>query len=219
MLVKNFPSANLIPVPFPTTKYNNKPTSISPYPVYEYAASMFFTKDCKQPEIAMKWLNFLFTQQGQYLTNFGIEGQHYTLRNGKPAINDFYLRNPDGRSPSDVQRYIGCRPSIPFYMSRDFEEQIKALDPFSAASIPIVRAASRPPSFPSVMASPQEVNALRAVQSDFDTFVTEQISKFIMGERPIEEYDRFMSELDGMGLQEILKVKQAQYDRYKNMIK
>jgi putative aldouronate transport system substrate-binding protein len=219
LLVTNSPNANLIPVPFPTTKYNNKPTSVSPYPVYEYAASMFITKDCKQPEIAIKWLNFLFSQQGQYLTNFGVEGQHYTLQNGRPVINDFYLHNPDGRAPSEVQRYIGCRPSIPFLMSRDFEEQIKQLDPFSAASIPIIRAASRPPSFPSVMPSPQEVSALRAVQADFDTFVSEQVSKFIMGERPIAEYDRFMNELDGMGLQDILKVKQAQYDRYRNMTK
>jgi putative aldouronate transport system substrate-binding protein len=218
LLTRNNPNANLIPISYPISKYTNKPIAMSPRPA-GYSEALFITKDCKQPEIAMKWLNFIFTQQGQYLTNFGIEGQHYTLQNGKPVINDFYLHNPNGWAPSEVQRYIGCRPSISFFMSRDFEEQIKRIDPFSTVSIPIIQEASRPPSFPNVMPFPQEASSLRAVQADFDTFVTEQIAKFIMGERPIAEYDRFMNELDDMGLQDILKVKQTQYDRYKNMTK
>jgi len=214
LLVKNHPEANLVPAPFPTSSYNSKPTSISPYPTYEYAASMFISKDCKQPEIAMKWLNFLFTPAGKNLTNFGIEGANYTMQNGQAVINDFYLHNPDGLAPSEVQRYIGCRPSIPFYMSKEYELQIKMLDPFSAASVPFIQVASRPPSFPSVMPSSAEVSSLRAIQADFDTFVTEQIAKFVLGERPIGEYDQFMKELDSRGLPDILKVKQAQYDRY-----
>jgi len=217
MLVRNEPNAKLVPAPFPTTRFNSKPTTISPYSCYEYGASMFITKDCRQPEIAMKWLNFLFTPAGMNLTNFGVEGVHFDLVNGKAVINDFYLKNPNGMAPAEVQRHIGCRPSIPFYMSRDYEEQIKMLDPLTADAIPLTFVASRPPTFPSVMPSPQEVSSLRSIQADFDTFVSEQISKFILGERPIGEYDRFITELDSRGLQDILRVKQAQYDRYRVM--
>ena len=39
---------------------------------------------CTQPELAVQWMDFWFTEEGARLANFGTEGISYTLVNGKP---------------------------------------------------------------------------------------------------------------------------------------
>ncbi|MFD1956065.1 ABC transporter substrate-binding protein [Paenibacillus thailandensis] len=41
---------------------------------------------CKDPVRAIKFLDFLASEEGQILNNWGIEGKHYTMENGKRTI-------------------------------------------------------------------------------------------------------------------------------------
>ena len=38
--------------------------------------------------------------------------------------------------------------------------------------------------------------------------------KFIAGEKPMEEFDAFVQTVEGMGVEEIVQIKQDSYDRY-----
>lgn len=42
----------------------------------------FISKNCKDPEKAIKFISFLMTEEGQKLTYLGVEGEHYTWQNG-----------------------------------------------------------------------------------------------------------------------------------------
>jgi putative aldouronate transport system substrate-binding protein len=38
------------------------------------------TRDCKTPDIAMKWINYVWgTEEGVRLNEFGLEGKSYTV--------------------------------------------------------------------------------------------------------------------------------------------
>ncbi|WP_199614189.1 ABC transporter substrate-binding protein [Paenibacillus alkalitolerans] len=50
------------------------------------------TTDCEDPVRAIKFLDFLASEEGQVLINWGIEGKHYNVENGKRVI------------PADVQK-------------------------------------------------------------------------------------------------------------------
>jgi putative aldouronate transport system substrate-binding protein len=52
------------------------------------------TKDCKDPVRAIKFLDFLASEEGQVLDNWGIEGKHYVIKDGKRVV------------PEDVQKRI-----------------------------------------------------------------------------------------------------------------
>lgn len=52
------------------------------------------TKECKDPVRAIKFLDFLASEQGQILLNWGIEGKHYTMQDGKRIV------------PKDVQNRV-----------------------------------------------------------------------------------------------------------------
>ena len=56
-------------------------------------ATASVTASCKNVELAIRWLNFLYTPVGMELANWGIEGQNYEIVDGKkqylPAMWDY----------------------------------------------------------------------------------------------------------------------------------
>ncbi|MFJ5759900.1 ABC transporter substrate-binding protein [Neobacillus sp. NPDC093182] len=46
------------------------------------------TVDCEDPVAAIKFLDYLASEEGQILQNWGIEGEHYTIEDGKRVISD-----------------------------------------------------------------------------------------------------------------------------------
>lgn len=60
----------------------------------------------------------------------------------------------------------------------------------------------------------EEQRVLNDVYPDIHTYVTDEIPKFISGQRDIAEFDQFKDDVEKMGIQEVLEVYQAAYDRY-----
>lgn len=52
---------------------------------------MFLPKTCKDPEAAIRFLDYLNSNEGQLLAYYGIEGTHYTMVNGKPRATAEWL--------------------------------------------------------------------------------------------------------------------------------
>lgn len=69
--------------------------------------SIFITTSCENPELAAKWLDFQYSEQGELLNWYGIEGETYELDDqGIPQFTDTVLNDPNGTSPGDVlQKY------------------------------------------------------------------------------------------------------------------
>jgi len=52
-------------------------------------SGIFITKKCKDPGRAIKFMEFMWSEEGSKLTNWGIEGNHYTLdSNGFPVWSE-----------------------------------------------------------------------------------------------------------------------------------
>ena len=50
--------------------------------------------------------------------------------------------------------------------------------------------------------------------SEVNTYASECIVKFIMGQMDLNEFDAFVENMNGMGLQRAIEIQQAAYDRY-----
>lgn len=67
-------------VPFPESSYITSDTGWS---------ALFITKNCKNPEAAIKMMQWMFSEEGQYATQMGRKGIEYTLNeNGLPEFSD-----------------------------------------------------------------------------------------------------------------------------------
>jgi len=64
------------------------------------------TKACKDPVAAIKFLDFLASDEGQVLINWGVQGKHYTVQGGKRVIPAAMQKIKTG-DPATFQRTTG----------------------------------------------------------------------------------------------------------------
>ena len=171
----------------------------------------------KNKELAARLLDYNFTEEGHLLQHFGVEGETYTIEDGVPTFTDFVLNNPDGRSMSEVlSDYTHTTYSVPgFSNSEAFKQQLtypQQLDALEKWSDTDEDAHQMPPlSMPT-----EELNEYNKIMNDIDTYVNEVTSEFIMGVRPISDFDEYFETLKSLGIERALELKQAAYERYLN---
>jgi len=206
----------------------NPPKGPNAEPFYEMGPpigqAFGISKDAKNPDIAMKWLDYIYaSEEGARLVTFGIEGLSYTVENGKPKYTDWVSNNPDKLAFNDALRSLGALPTTPFLRMREgfhSAQPIAALekDPPLAAQVNKVKKYIVP-SYPKILGTQEEVEELTRLESDVNTFVEETIVKFITGRSPLTEWDTFVKNTKSMGVDRILTIRQAQYDRYLKALK
>ncbi|MBQ8095369.1 MAG: ABC transporter substrate-binding protein, partial [Clostridia bacterium] len=74
--------------------------------------------------------------------------------------------------------------------------------------------------FPTVYSTTDEASIISMYLVDIETYVNERAVAFICGYSDIDtEFDSYLETLKNMQIEELIKVKQAQYDRYATAMK
>lgn len=177
------------------------------------------TSACEDPELLALWLDYHFTEEGQLLSNYGMEGGSFEYdAEGKPQFNDFVTKNPDGLNfKQTTSTYIlYATPSL-FDADCQFEalygaEGTEAIKTYSAQECDNTWA------MPSNMTySDEESETLyqSGAIADMDTTAAEYILKFVTGALDIDEnWDTYVSAIEDLGLEECISAKQSALDRY-----
>jgi putative aldouronate transport system substrate-binding protein len=172
------------------------------------------TKDSRNPELAMRWINFVYgSDEGVTLNEWGIEGLSYQVVNGKKQYTDFVINNPNGLDPYNALRSLGASDTI---FVRTPAEVYTALNagspaiPFAERLLPY-----RVEPFPAIMLSDEHQSIVDRIQPDIQTYSNETRLKFLIGEIPLSEWDNYVRTVNSMGLEQLREVRQWQYDRGK----
>ena len=173
------------------------------------------TKNCKNPEAAIKWLDYvMYSRDSARLMTLGIEGQTYNVVDGKEVMTDFITHNPDGLGPVEALRSLGGWQYFPFRLYSEYVTLLKMSDPEhverAKAYIPFIV-----PKFEVGIATEDEMDTISRKLIDINTYQEEMYTKFILGEEPLDNWGKFVDQIKGMGIDEVLTVYQAQYDRTK----
>lgn len=177
----------------------------------EYA----ITKDCKDSAAAIKWIDYVYaSEEGLRLQAAGIEGKSYNMVDGKPVLSDWTLHHPDGIDPLNALRSLGAGGSVLYNQPWEIGEQLYTEDAlaFADQAKPYVQE-----TFPRILGTVEEENRIFAIMADMKTYCDEMIVKFAIGQEPLDGFDKFVDMLNGMGLEELLSIKQTQYDRLQEM--
>ena len=67
---------------------------------------------------------------------------------------------------------------------------------------------------PAVTMTVDEANEYASLFNDIDSYMKEQISLFIQGKRSLDEYPEYRATLESMGIERMIELEQAAYDRY-----
>lgn len=176
------------------------------------------TTSSKQPENAMKFLDYIMaSKEGSRYMAFGIEGKSWEMVDGEPRFTDWAVNHPDGLSLTNALRTLGAFPTVPWirgtegYLA-DQPEAILALKPELKEKADYIND-YLVPAAPLGLPTAEETGSISSIQTDIGTYLEENLFQFIMGDKEID-WDKFRSDLKAIGIDKVLEVKQAQYDRY-----
>lgn len=170
--------------------------------------------DCKYPEIAMKLWNYLYSEEGSLLANYGIEGDTFNYVDGKPQVSDKITNNAD-YSMSQAQALYLMPPSRfggLYDWTRELasvpEKDVKAFDIWSEADDSYI--------IPSrISLSSEEASEFAKLNAEITTYMEENSVKFITGVLDIDtEWDNYVQQLKDLGVERAIEIKQAALERF-----
>lgn len=166
----------------------------------------------------LKLVNWLYSEEGQLLYNWGEEGVAYELdANGEPQWTDLVVNNADGMNFMFASYLYATGVGSVFFpgvydMEKGFysydENQLAAVDTFATMN---ADDAWTLPTYVSLTI--EETLEYNSYATDLETYTEGMILKFIMGDEPMDNYDAFLQTCYDMGLQEMLDLYQVAYDR------
>lgn len=166
----------------------------------------------KNPEKILTFFDWLYSEEGADLTNYGIAGEHYTKVDGVNIIKEEVINKyKDKEDPAREMQgelgtgflgmafYVDERPleiSSPPDLVRWGEEVVKYGQ--------YMKPEATDPPF-----NKEEIERLRTIRSQVDTLVDQEMDKFILGIRSLDDYDQFITELQNKGTIEMEQIYNA----------
>lgn len=165
----------------------------------------------------MKLINFLYSEEGQQLYNWGEEGVAFEYDdNGEPQWTDLVINNPDGLSFMFASYlYASGTGSVYFPSVYQIEKEyydakpgvLEAMETFDTQTDGAY-------SLPRYVALDSEAEEeYTSMATDMETYAEGMILRFITGEEPLENYDAFLQQCNDMGLERMTELYQEAYDR------
>jgi putative aldouronate transport system substrate-binding protein len=156
-------------------------------------------------------MDFIYSDQGIVLTNFGVEGQTYAMKNGKPEYLPAITSNPNGMGMHESLVSAGAQWKIGMVQSIDYERQ------FANAIATEARLDYMQnyivPAFPLLSFTPEEAEILKDKLSQIRTLTNEMSARVMVGSLSAADFSKTVAEMEKVGLNEVLKIYQAAYDR------
>lgn len=179
----------------------------SPSTYRNYAA---ISATSENKELAMRLLDYAFTEKGNLLYNYGREGVTYKISNGKPEFTDEVLNNSEGKSISEV---LYCyAQNGPFKATNEsFLQQLEMKEQFDAADVWTVDLSHCPP--PTYMEAKKQKEYAN-IMVDVESYVNETTLGIICGRIPVEKLDEMNERLRELKIERALEIQQEALDVY-----
>lgn len=172
------------------------------------------TSCCEDPELAVKWMDFWYSEPGFYLANYGVEGLSYDLIDGEPVMTELMTDNPDGLDVRATIMYYTAQLNIPYY--KDTSNLNSAYEDYELAARELWRS-NQDGAYviPTAVAfNSAEADAYGLHITDIETYADENLLKFIVGDRPLEEWDDYVAVFQSLGIDACTEAYQNAYDRF-----
>ncbi len=208
------PDFELVAIPdLVTEKGGTIPFDVDEEQEYTAATPWSITTGSEYPELLMQWCNYLYTDDGALLCNYGIENESFTINeNGDPVLSDLVLNNPD--MTSTVALFMYCMDRGPFYKDENRElsgytqNQKDAADTWDS-NITTGKGVG------AYQLTADESTECNLIYSDIKTHVSESVLKFVTGVLSVDtDFDAYVQTAWDLGLEEVIEYHQFAYDRY-----
>ena len=174
------------------------------------------TKDCVDPVLAVKLMDYFYSEEGADLLNWGIEGESYTITDGKKTYTDAVLNDPDGKTVAEaIQQW--AQPLQGFTKPMEYEawkqitlvlpEQIAANETWSAGVSDMI--------LPNLELPSDKNSDYTKIMNDVSTYMNEMSMQFITGQIAVEDgWDSYVQTLKDMKVETACTYMQEAWDAF-----
>lgn len=209
------PTYKVVAAPNPTSEKGKIPE----FGQYVREVTVFgsaVSASCKDIELAVRAIDYLYSEEGIMLNNYGVEGESYTMVDGKPVFTDLIMNNPDGLTMGQaLSRYAKPYNSYNSVQVLDAYEQTLTTDEMKEAYKIWGNTNEKEHMLGVLFPTEEETSKISEIQNAISTYVEEMLIKFIYGTEPLSNFDTYKANLKQMGVEELIQMKQAAYERYK----
>jgi putative aldouronate transport system substrate-binding protein len=176
------------------------------------------TSSNKHPEATLRWIDYLYSDDGIKMFYMGFEGKTYKkTADGKYEFLDEIVNNIPAGSSFDqvISKYVpyagGSSPTI---VKTDFFKGGET-KPVSLAATEKIK-----PYLPKEIWAPftytvEETEKRAILENDINSYIDQMIPKFVQGKEPLSKWDDYVAQVKKMGLDDYMKIYEAAYERYK----
>ncbi len=192
------------------------------YPVRSTAV-FTITDACADPTTLLSWIDYFYGKEGTTFAAYGLEGDTYSLdADGNIRYNEDII-NYDGGAQLGAWQYglfvfggnfpwrsfdsatmeIARYQDDPAYKGEKFSDYAEDSLKYAADLLP------------GMTPTAEEADEISAIKTDVDTYVTEARMNFVTGTWNFaSDWDAYVQQLERMGINDYVTIKQAQYERY-----
>jgi putative aldouronate transport system substrate-binding protein len=163
----------------------------------------------KNPIETIKLFDFYFTKQGRILSNFGVEGQQYDMKDGKPVYKDEVLKA--ARAVNSQMYDVGAQIPLGYWQDYEYERQwtpadaMADIDAYTQYLIP---------QFNGVNLTAEERAVYDEAWPDIRSYMVETAQNWFIGAKDVNQtWDDYQKRLKSMGYDKVMTVMQRAYDR------
>ncbi len=221
---------------FTTEEYNPVKTNV----IYNRASSAYMlaaSADTEHPEEVARFVDYLFTYEGALSAKSGYEGvsfdyvekdgmlsidyEPYATAAGFDDINDFYAQKVIAANVFPIYQ-MDRKGGLADVMKESTWEELHSDKMYEIGGTSLLREiAIREEGveviyvYPNMKYTAEELETRSTLYTDVYNYLVTAKVQFITGETDIDAgWDAYLAELDKMGLERLMEIEQAAYDRY-----
>lgn len=170
------------------------------------------------PEATMRWVDYMYSEEGHLFFNDGPEGYYWEWEDEEGGNRVYTEAGAEGGEEyrgTITPTYGLSAPARATQLppvggeESDFsvfirEETQEKIEPHAVVA------------FPLVYLEQEELDEIQAISGDISTFIEEQEAQFITGQLDVKDdsvWDNYTSTLEDMGVNRMIEIYQAAYDR------
>lgn len=195
---------------------------------YGYSAHTFneygFNSDIENPQLALQFFDWLYSEEGALLMNYGVEGEDFEMVNGEPHFTAETIKK---YQDSSADPYYACASALgvgslffapAWYSHAQADFAVKTNDNAVDALYIYNIYKNNPETILTTPLEPPytdaEAEQITKIKQNIEDYSATEVNKFITGERPISEFDAFVETLKKNGAEEWEKIANEAQTRY-----
>jgi putative aldouronate transport system substrate-binding protein len=173
------------------------------------------TNKNKNPEATIRWIDYMFTEQGALEFNLGTENVNWKWNDDgtwevlspPEGVNSNTFRNgnsPGGYGLSWISEELLAKGKSTSKTEEAYVEHTKLYEPYFPKEV-----------YPTLRLTKDQSDQLSTIKSSLFNYVNEMQGKFMTGQEPLSKWDAYVKELNKIGMEKYVQIMQEAYDNYK----